>query len=82
MSTFDYLMEPTLTCPDTDANDDTFIQAASIIGGRDAVEEFLASDMLPLSADFGFREIADGRIPMSKVVFPLPDFHVIGTKGE
>jgi hypothetical protein len=82
MSTLDYLMEPTVTCPDTDANDAAFIRAASMIKGRDGMEEFLACDMHLLSADFVFREIANGKTLMSKVVVPLPDFQVVMTEGE
>jgi hypothetical protein len=42
MSALDYLMEPAVTCPDTDANDAAFVRAASMIEGRNAVKEFLA----------------------------------------
>jgi hypothetical protein len=36
-----------------------FVHAASLIGGQDVVEEYLACGMFPLSASFRFSEIAD-----------------------
>jgi hypothetical protein len=36
-----------------------FVHAASLIGSRDTVEEYLAYRMFPLSASFFFGEIAD-----------------------
>jgi hypothetical protein len=35
-----------------------------------------------LSVDFGFGEVAEALTPMSKVMMPLPDFHVIRPDGE
>jgi hypothetical protein len=37
-----------------DANFVAFVEATSIIGGRDIVEEFLACGLWPLSENFGF----------------------------
>jgi hypothetical protein len=46
------------------------------------VEEYLACGMFPLSAGFGFREIADGETPVSKIVLLLPDFPLTKFQGE
>jgi hypothetical protein len=71
MSTLDFVTEPLITCPDTDANDVAFVGATSIIKGRNAVEEFLACSMHPLSAHFGFEEIAY-RDPMFEAGGSIP----------
>jgi hypothetical protein len=42
MSALDYTAEPEAECLDDDPNDDAFIWATTTIGGRDAVEEFMA----------------------------------------
>jgi hypothetical protein len=49
-----YLMEAAFECSPKDANVAAFIEAASIIGGHDTVEEFLACGMWPLSEKFCF----------------------------
>jgi hypothetical protein len=48
-----------------------FVEAASIIGGRDAVQEFLACGMWPLSEKFGF-EVEMKEAALSKVMVPMP----------
>jgi hypothetical protein len=45
MTQLDYLMEAP-SCGLEDANFVAFVEATSIIGGRDAVEEFLACGLL------------------------------------
>jgi hypothetical protein len=42
----------------------------------------LACGVYPLSASFGFGEIAKGDTLVSKVVVPLLDFHVVKPGGE
>jgi hypothetical protein len=58
---------PSFDCADDDVRDVSFVHAASLIGGREAVAEYLACRMFPLSTNFGFGEIADGETPASKV---------------
>jgi hypothetical protein len=82
MSPLDYVIEPSFNCPDDDAGDIAFVRATSSIGGRDAIEEYLACGMLPLLVNFGFGEIADGETPISKVVVPLPDLPFARVAGE
>jgi hypothetical protein len=53
-----------------------------MIGGRDAIEEYLACKMFPLLANFGFAEIADGETLLLKVVLPLPEFPFSKLHGE
>jgi hypothetical protein len=55
MISLNYLMEVTLECGPTDASVAAFTEAASIIGGNDAVEEFLACSLWTLSEKFGFK---------------------------
>jgi hypothetical protein len=74
MSALDYEVEPSVDCPDTDANDVAFIRATTMIGCRVAVEEILACEMYPLSAGFSFKNVSEGTTAMSKVVVPLPIF--------
>jgi hypothetical protein len=45
MTRLNYLTEAPSSCGPEDANFVAFIEATSIIGGRDAVEEFLASGL-------------------------------------
>jgi hypothetical protein len=63
-----------------------FVHAASLIGSRDTVEEYLAYRMFPLSTSFFFGEIADwgggGGTPVSKVTLPLPEFPLAKFQGE
>jgi hypothetical protein len=45
----DYLLGAPFECGPGDTNVVAFVEAASIFGGRDTVEEFLAYGMWPLS---------------------------------
>jgi hypothetical protein len=72
MSTLDYTVEPEVECPYSDVNDAAFIWAMATIGGRDAVDEFLACGVYPLASGFGFRDVDIGTTVMSKVETPLP----------
>jgi hypothetical protein len=71
MTPLNYLTEVTFECGPADANVAVFTEAASIIGGRDAVEEFLAYDLWPLSDKFGFK-VETKEAPLSKVVVSMP----------
>jgi hypothetical protein len=74
MATLDFLTEPSFECADDDFRDLVSARAIGLISGRDAVEEYLACGMFPLSASFGFIGITDGETPISKVALPLPEF--------
>jgi hypothetical protein len=45
MTELEYLMEPPYNCTDDDVNDKGFVHATTIIGGHDAIEEFMASEV-------------------------------------
>jgi hypothetical protein len=51
MTALDYLTEAPRNYAANDINAMSFEEATKIIGGHDAVEEFLACDILPLSDD-------------------------------
>jgi hypothetical protein len=76
MSKLDYAIEPEVECLDNDPNDATFVRVTTTIGGRDAVEEYLACKICPLAASFGFESVPLGMTPVSKVESPLPLFDV------
>jgi hypothetical protein len=76
MSALYYDVEPAMDFPDTDVNDVAFIRATTMIGGRDAIEEFLVCEMYPLVAGFGFKNVTTSRTSMSRVEVPLPIFLV------
>jgi hypothetical protein len=71
MTPLDYAMEVTFECGPGDANVAAFTKATSIIGGRDAVEEFLACELWPLTEKFGFM-VETKETLLSKVVVPMP----------
>jgi hypothetical protein len=80
MSRLNYLMEAPSSCGPEDANFVAFIEATSIIGGCDAVEEFLTSGLWPLSEKFDF-EVETKEIPLLKVVVPMPQIDAaVGTE--
>jgi hypothetical protein len=76
MSELDYVVEPEVEWLDNDPNDAAFIWATATIGGRDAVEEYVACKMYSLAAGFGFESVPLGTTPVSKVDTPLPLFAV------
>jgi hypothetical protein len=45
MSALDYTTEPSVDCPDANAGDAAFIRTTGLIGGCDAIKEYLACDM-------------------------------------
>jgi hypothetical protein len=71
MTQLNYLMEDPSSWGPDDANVAPFVEATSIIGGHDAVEEFLTCGLWPLSEKFGF-EVETKECPQSKVVVPMP----------
>jgi hypothetical protein len=54
MSELDYVIEPEVEYLDNDPNDAAFVRATTTIGGRDAVEEYVACKMYSLAAVFAF----------------------------
>jgi hypothetical protein len=66
MSSLDYLTEPVHNCPEDDVNDKAFVHATTTIGGRDAVEEFLAYKMWPLSSAVDLSEVEEAESPLLK----------------
>jgi hypothetical protein len=78
----DFQTKPPVDCPDHDSRDAGFVKVASSIGGRDAVEEYLACGISPLSASVSFRGITDGVSPVSRVRLPLTKFHAVRKDEE
>jgi hypothetical protein len=70
MTKMNYLMEVPSSCGPEDANITAFLEATSLIGGRDVLEEFLASGLWPLGQQFGF-EVERNEPPLSKVLVPM-----------
>jgi hypothetical protein len=68
-------MDVSSSCGPEDADFATFIEVTSLIGSRDAAEEFLASGLWPLGRHFGF-SMETKESPLSKVIVPMPQ---IGT---
>jgi hypothetical protein len=80
MTRLNYLTEAPSSCGPEDANFTVFVEVTSIVGGRDAVKEFLASGLWPLSEKFGFK-VETKESPQLKVVVPMPQVDtVIGTE--
>jgi hypothetical protein len=76
ISELDYVVEPEVECSVDDPNDAAFVRATTTIGGRDAVEEYVACKMYQLSVNFGFKSVVVGLTAVSKVETPLPLFVV------
>jgi hypothetical protein len=76
MTGLDFVMEPLFECPDDDAGDAAFVKATRTIGGRDAIEEYMACGFFPLSASFGLGEVGNGETAVSKLAVPMPMFSV------
>jgi hypothetical protein len=66
-----YEMDVSSSCGPEDVGFVAFIEATSLIGGRDTVEEFLASGLWPLGQQFGF-EVETKESPLSKVSVLMP----------
>jgi hypothetical protein len=74
MCALDYVVELDVECPDDDPNNVAFIHATATIGGRDAIEEFVACKMCPFASSFGFNDVTIAMTVVSKVQTPLPVF--------
>jgi hypothetical protein len=82
MSKLESKMEPLYQCPDDEAGDVAFIKATHVIGGRNVVEEFMACELLPLSASFNLGEISEGETPVLGLIVCLPNFPVAKRSDE
>jgi hypothetical protein len=56
MSVLDFRTEPPFNCADNDSGDITFVWVTKFIGGRDAIEEFLACGVYPMAASASRRD--------------------------
>jgi hypothetical protein len=74
LCSLDFQTEPPFNCVDEDSRDVAFVKATNFIGGRDAVEEYLASKMYPLCASVSFKRVTHGVTPVSRLKLPLPKF--------
>jgi hypothetical protein len=79
MSANNYQREDTTSCGPEDPNFTAFIKVTSLIGGHDAVEEFLACGLWPLGQQFGFL-VETKESPLSKVLVPM--LQITATIGE
>jgi hypothetical protein len=70
-------MDPPFDYADNDSRDIAFVQATKFIGGRDAVEVFIACGMYPLAVGAGFNRVATCMMPVSKLKVPLPKFTAV-----
>jgi hypothetical protein len=52
-------------------NDETFVNATKVIGGHDAVEEFMANGLWPLCVGLDLGEITEAEAHLSKVMAHL-----------
>jgi hypothetical protein len=82
MSTLHYTVESEVECSDNDVNNAFFVRVTTTIGGRNAIEEFLACGMYPLASGISFRDIALGMTTMSKVETSLLLFPVDAISAE
>jgi hypothetical protein len=71
MKELNYLMEVPSSCGLEDDDFATFVEATSLFGGHDAVEEFLACGLWPLGEQFGFR-VETKEPSLSKVMVLMP----------
>jgi hypothetical protein len=71
MTQLNHLTDAPFKCGPGDMDVAAFVKAVAIIGGHDAVEEFLAYSLWPLSesCEFGVDKMVT---PLSKVVVPMP----------
>jgi hypothetical protein len=71
MTCLTHEMDVPSSCGPEYADFKAFVEATSLIGGRDAAEEFLASGLRPLGQHFGFLvEMKESLF--SKVTLPMP----------
>jgi hypothetical protein len=74
MCSLEFQTEAPFDYVDDDSGDIAFIQATKFIGGRDAMEEFIACDMYPLATTISFDRVATRTTLVSKLKVPLPKF--------
>jgi hypothetical protein len=82
MGVVDFVMEPSFDCGNNDVGDATFITATYSIGGQDAVEEYMAYRLFPLSTGFGLGEVEKGETSVSKITMHLPEFPIASLSEE
>jgi hypothetical protein len=83
MTQLDYLMGGPSSCSLDDANFVTLVEATSIIGGHDAVEEFLGCGLWPLSRKFGFRlEMKESLLSKVAVLMPQVATVIVAQESE
>jgi hypothetical protein len=68
----DFRIEPPFDRADNDSGDVPFVKATKFIRGQDAMEEFLAWGMYPLSTNVSLDRVADGVTLVSRLKLPLP----------
>jgi hypothetical protein len=74
MCGLDFRTETPFDRSDDNSGDISFIWATKFVGGRDAIEEFLACDVYPLAAGVSFHRVAVGVTSVSKLKIPLPKY--------
>jgi hypothetical protein len=77
MCSLEFRTEPPFDRADDDSGDVAFVQATKFIGGRDAVEEFIACSMYPLAVGASFDRVATRTTPVSKLKVPLSKFATV-----
>jgi hypothetical protein len=83
MMLLNYLSDVSYECSPGDANVAAFTEAVSIIGDRNATEEFLACGMWPLQSCLCDFEVETKEAPLSKVIVPMPKgTPVIGQRNQ
>jgi hypothetical protein len=81
MTKLNYLTEVPSSYGPEDANFAAFVEATSLIGGHDVVEEFLASGLWPFGQQFGF-QVERKEFPLSKVVVLMPLITTVPLSGN
>jgi hypothetical protein len=76
MTRLDFATKLSFQCPDDEAGDVAFVKATRMVGGRDAIEEYMAYGLFPLSVTFNLGEIAKGETLVSKLSTPFLEFPV------
>jgi hypothetical protein len=82
MAELSFVSDPLFDYPDGNASNATFVKATHTVGGRDAMEEYVACGLFPLSASFKLGEVVDEETPTSKLSAALMDFPIVRLSGE
>jgi hypothetical protein len=82
MCGLDFRMEPPFDSANGDSGDTAFVDPTKFIGRQDAVEEFVACGMQPLSIGVGFDKIGTFTTPVSQLRVPLPRFVAVHKDDE